>query len=278
MLQMPTPHLLPGTRIFMIFHPKIKRYVLIPMLFAAGVLSGISTYAIVSYVAQHACNTTSIPLQGYLSVSGQYMDTPVSTSQEITALLESAYRDEKIKAIILDIDSGGGLPVAGEEIANTLKNSPKPTAVLIHQSGASAAYWAASGGQRIFASANSDVGSIGVVYSYLDNTKKNATEGLTYNQVSSGKFKTLGDPNKPLSEEERKLLMRNVQVIYQNFVEAVSANRKLDLDKVEKLADGSTMLGTMALENGLIDEIGGVYEVKSYLKGRIGEEPIICNF
>ena len=53
-------------------------------------------------------------------------------------------------------------------------------------------------------------------------------------------------------------------------------NKINDIKKVEALADGSTMLGEMALENGLIDQIGGEFEVKEYLKNQIGEEIEIC--
>ena len=112
--------------------------------------------------------------------------------------------------------------------------------------------------------------------SYIDYAGQNQKEGLTYNQLSSGKFKDMGDPDKALSAEETKLLMRDVNIIYQNFIKAVAENRNLDIKKVESLADGSSILGQMALENGLIDQIGEMPEVKEYLKEKIGEEVEVC--
>jgi len=230
------------------------------------------------------CNVSGISLHGdlmtYISPADYDTDGNLlydeSASEDLVYNIEQAEKDEQIKAIILEIDSYGGGPTAGEEVANALKNAEKPTVALIREGGVSAAYWAASGADIIFASQNSDVGSIGVTMSYLDNTAQNQKEGLAYNQLSSGKFKDTGDPNKTLSVEEKALLMRDVNIIHQNFMEAVAENRNLDINKVKAMADGSSMLGEMALQNGLIDKIGGESEVKEYLKEKIGDEVEIC--
>lgn len=147
---------------------------------------------------------------------------------------------------------------------------------MIRQTGASAAYLAATGAKIIFASKYSDVGGIGVSMSYLDNVIKNQREGLTYNILSTGKFKDAGDPNKPLTTEERALIMRDLAIAHQDFIEDVATNRGLDVATVTKLADGSTMPGEMALENHLIDRIGGRPEVELYLAEQIGAKPEFC--
>ena len=115
-----------------------------------------------------------------------------------------------------------------------------------------------------------------MTFSYLDYTKQNQNEGITFNQISSGKYKDLMNSDKPLTNEERNLLERDLDIIHENFVQAVAENRHLEIEKVRALADGSSMLGAMALENGLIDKIGGLYEVKEYLKEKIGEDVEIC--
>lgn len=230
------------------------------------------------------CNAFGIELHGSLItyISPTDLDengnllSDQTASQNVVYAIAQAEKDDNIKAIILEVDSYGGNPVAAEEISNALKEAKKPTVAFIRQGGVSAAYWAATGADKIFASKNSDVGSIAVTMSYLDVFQQNQKEGLTYNQLSSGKFKDTGDPDKTLSEEERKLLMRDINIIHQNFIKAVAENRNLDIKKVESLADGSTMLGEMALENGLIDQIGGMFEVEEYLKEKIGKEVKIC--
>ncbi|MFH1427584.1 MAG: signal peptide peptidase SppA [Patescibacteria group bacterium] len=236
------------------------------------------------YTEETSCNVLGIELHGDLTTyipptdtdeeGGALIDS--TASENIVIAIEEAENDESIKAIILEVDSYGGYPVAGEEVANALKKANKPTIALVREGGASAAYMAASGADKIFASANSDVGSIGVTMSYLDYVQQNQKEGLTYISLSSGKFKDTGDPNKPLSQEEKNLLMRDVNILYENFFKMVAENRNLEIEKVKKLADGSTMLGEMALQNGLIDQIGGMPEVKEYLKEKIGEDIEIC--
>lgn len=237
---------------------------------------------------ENNCNVLGIKLHGdlvtYIPPTDSYTNEEndasaggdQTASEDIVYSIEQAEKDDNIKAIILEIDSYGGYPTAGEEVANALKKVKKTAIALIREGGASAAYMAASATDKIFASKNSDVGGIAVTMSYLDRVRQNQKEGLTYIPLSSGKFKDTGDPNKPLSQEEKNLLMRDANILHQNFVKMVAENRNLDIKKVEVLADGSTMLGEMALQNGLIDQIGGLSEVKEYLKEKIGEDVEIC--
>lgn len=230
-----------------------------------------------------SCNVAGINLHGtimtYLPAHAEgdiNFDYDTVASEDIIWSIESANENANIKAIVLEIDSLGGLPVAGEEIANAVKNSEKPVLGFIRQAGASAAYWAVSGADRIWASKNSDVGSIGVTMSYLNNVENNKKEGFTYEQLSSGKFKDSGSPDLPLTKEEKDLFMRDVNIVYQNFMNAVSINRNIPIEEVKKFADGSTVLGERAKELGLIDEIGGIIEIEKYLENQIGEKPEIC--
>ena len=200
----------------------------------------------------------------------------VSSAEEITTAIEKANNDSSIKAILLEVDSSGGSPLGGWEIAEALKHSKKPTVALIRERGNSAGYLAASGAKYIIASANSDVGSIGVTMSYLGNVDKNTTDGLTFYELSEGKFKDAGNPDKVLTQEEGDLFMRDVKVLYNNFIKYVSENRQLDIVKVTELADGSSMLGQMAKDNGLIDQLGGIYDVKDYLQKQIKKSVNIC--
>lgn len=230
------------------------------------------------------CNVSKIKLQGNLlsyipyesrnESGGTAIDA--TSSEDIVAAIEYADNDESIKAVILEIDSMGGYPTAAEEVADALKRTKKFTLALIRGNGNSAAYWSATGADMIFASANSDMGSIGVTNSYVDNSKKNEKDGLTFNQLSVGKFKDMFNLDKPLTGEERKLIERDLKITHENFIKAIAENRKLEIGKVRLLSDGSSMLGQMALDNGLIDKIGGINEVEEYLKERMGEDVEIC--
>lgn len=235
-------------------------------------------------IYSETCNVSGVVLHGelvtYISPTDYNAEDVLlyneSSSEDIIYYIEQAEKDDKIKAIIMEVDSYGGNPVADEEVADALKSATKPTVALIRGAGLSAAYYAATGADIIFASQDSDIGSIGVTMSYLDNAQKNQNEGITFNQISSGKYKDLMNPDKSLTGEEKELLMRDIKIMNENFIKAVAENRKLDIEKVRALADGSSMLGEMALKNGLIDKIGGENEVKEYLKEKIGEEVEIC--
>lgn len=235
-------------------------------------------------IYSESCNVSGILLHGDLVtyISSENFDEEGNSlydqvsSEDIVYYIEDAEMNDQIKAIVLEVDSYGGGPVASEEVANALKRATKPTVVLIRTAGLSSAYYAATGADVIFASQDSDVGSIGVTISYLDYAKQNQSEGITFNQISSGKFKDVMNIDKPLTQDEKDLLMRDIEIMNDNFIKAVAENRNLDIEKVRQLADGSSMLGQMALENGLIDKIGGIYEVEEYLSGLFGEEVEIC--
>jgi protease-4 len=197
-------------------------------------------------------------------------------SENINYLIKQANQDPEIKAILLEVDSGGGSPIAGEEIDIAVKNSEKPVVAFIREMGASASYLAISSADKIFASKYSDVGSIGVTMSYLNNVEKNRKEGYTYEQVSVGKYKDTGSPDKALTSEEKALFLRDAKIIYENFIQAVSDNRKIPLEEVRSFADGSSVLGEKAKELGLVDEIGGINEAEAYIEEIIGENSEIC--
>ncbi|MBI4359528.1 MAG: S49 family peptidase [Candidatus Jacksonbacteria bacterium] len=249
----------------------------------AARLTGTEEFAVNDDLTGKTCNTARIALHGPLSTYEDYLIDPSSgaefaatSADSILWSIRESERDDSIKAIIFEIDSLGGYPVAAEEVADALKRAQKPTVALVRNAATSGAYWAATGADRIFASSNSDVGGIGVTMSYLENAERNTREGVTYQQISSGKFKDYGDPNKPLTEEERILLLRDTRIVHENFIRAVVKNRRIPADVIRSLADGSSMLGAMAKEKGLIDAIGGIEEAARYLSKTIGEPAEIC--
>jgi protease IV len=204
-----------------------------------------------------------------------YEDDIVS-SERIVRYIQDAEERDHIKAIIVEIDSYGGLPVAAEEIMNAMKRAKKPTVAVIRDAGLSAGYFIATGADYIFASEMSDVGSIGITMSYLDYSERNRKDGITYQELSSGKFKDMGNQDKNLTKEERELLMRDVRELHGVFVRKIAENRGMEIKEVEKLADGSSMLGKRAKENGLIDEIGDVYSAKGWISKKLNINPEIC--
>lgn len=229
------------------------------------------------------CSVLGINLHGTLltyipelNENNPLVDTDISASEEINYYIKQANEDDDIKGIIIEVDSPGGLPVAGSEIANALKRSVKPTVAVIRQSGLSSAYWAISGAGYIFASKNSDVGSIGITSSYLDNVAKNKKDGNAYVELVAGKYKDAGNPDRPLTAEEKEMFQRDLNIVHQNFIADVAANRDIPLEDVQKIADGSSVLGEQAKTLKLIDAIGDLRDAEKYLEDKIGQKPEVC--
>ena len=236
-------------------------------------------------VSDGVCNIAVASVNGDITTMGGATTTEgeedllITNADDVLALLRSAEADQNVLGVIVNIDSLGGAPVASEIIANALKNSPLPTVALIREFGTSGGYLAATGADTIIASPFSDVGSIGVTLSYLENWEKNAKEGLRFVSLSSGKYKDYGNPDKPLTAEERTLLERDLKIYHDQFVKEVSENRNLPIEDISKLADGSSMPGELALQNKLIDALGDQETARAWFAGELGisnEEVIFC--
>lgn len=219
------------------------------------------------------CNVARIPLQGVLMTTenglGNILDFgPVTSADSIVESIEKASEDETIEAIMIDVDSPGGTPVAGDEIMTALMEATKPTVAVVRDRGASAAYWAIAGADYIVASPVSDVGSIGVTMSYLELASSTENEGSRWVDISSGKFKDAGNPDRVLREEEQTYFKSQVDGVFEYMVERIAEGRKnLQKEEIEHIADGRAFLGSEAFSLGLIDEVGGFEVARKYLSG-----------
>jgi protease-4 len=109
--------------------------------------------------------------------------------------------------------------------------------------------------------------------------KRTQKEGLRFVSLSSGKYKDYGNPDKPLTAEERALLERDLKIYHDQFIKEVSENRNLPIEDVAKLADGSSMPGELALHNKLIDALGDQETARAWFAEQLGisnEEVIFC--
>lgn len=230
-------------------------------------------------ISDGSCNIAVLPIEGvvlpYHGIGGFEM---VITPEEIDSFMEAAENDENIKAVLIEVNSPGGTPVASERIGQRLQESTLPIVALIGDTAASGGYMIASAADYLIASAMSDVGSIGVTMSYVEESKKNEEEGLTYVQLTTGKFKDIGSPNRAITDEERELLTKDLQLVHDEFVRIVANNRNLSLDSVQTLADGSTMPGIRAVEAGLVDELGNRGNAKNILATTLGIEASAVTF
>jgi protease IV len=222
-------------------------------------------------------NVAVIKIRGVLTVdrdSGFTVD--YSSSGDIVELIKKADSNHNIKAIILDINSPGGSPVASDEIGEALKQSPKLKIAVIREVGASGAYWIATACDRIFANKMSITGSIGATASYLDLSGLINRYNVSYERVVSGPYKDMGSPFRRLTDDERRMFNDTINQIESFFIDEVSINRKLPREQVEKVATGRVFLGIEALKLGLIDELGNEDSAKMYIQQKLNitVEPI----
>lgn len=218
-----------------------------------------------------------IRINGEIGASDSLFSSGVSP-ESIIGLIDKAEDDLEVKAVIFEINSPGGSPVATEEIANKIKSMKKPKICYIRDMGASGGYWIASSTDRIFASRMSLVGSIGVIGSYVEFAGLMDRYNLTYRRLVSGKYKDVGSPLREMTSEEQAMIQVQLDSIHSYFIDSIAENRKLSKDKVEEMATGQVFLGLEAKELGLIDEFGGKDEAKKYFEDKFNTTLEIAEF
>lgn len=239
-------------------------------------------YEVESNISDGSCNVAVLPVEGAILPFYGLAGFDLAITPEIVEnFMDAAENERNIKAVLVEINSPGGTPVASQRIAERFRNSSLPVVGLIGDIGASGGYMVAAATDWLIASPMSTVGSIGVTMSYLEESQKNEEEGITYVDLNAGEFKDAGSPYKPLSEEEREMFEQDLQIVYDEFVDIVAEYRDMERSDVLAVADGSTMPGRRALDSGLIDAVGGRAEAHGTLAGIMGvgvEEVRFCEY
>jgi protease-4 len=185
-------------------------------------------------------------------------ENPVSAFIE---KIDKAQADSRVKALVLRINSPGGAVTASDIMYRRVmqfKSACKaPVVAVIEDVGASGGYYLACSADAIIAHPTSVTGSIGVIVQTVSFAGTMSKIGIDAKAITSGKFKDMGSPLKPLDANDAALIQTIVNEFYSRFVDVVSAGRaKLDKDKVKELADGRVYTAKQALDNGLVDSIG----------------------
>ncbi len=272
--------------------PSVKReivsYLLKSFFIVATIIAiiGSSTllFSSLGTISDGTCNVAVLPIKGVISPYSMdiFADLGFVSPDDVRDFIKTAEDEDLfIKGILFDIDSPGGTPVASEQMMEVIDATSLPNVALIGDMGASGGYMAALGANKIVASPFSSVGSIGVTMSYLEYSKQNEEDGITYVDLASAPLKDAGNPDEPLTDEERVRFEADIAELHDLFVHLVANKRNLSPDAVKILADGSTYNGTKALDHGLIDALGGRSKAKELLAEQIGisaEEIIFCEY
>ncbi len=183
-------------------------------------------------------------------------------SREIRELRQN----EKVKAIVLRVNSPGGSALASEEIQHEIRlaNRKMPVVVSMGTVAASGGYWISAYADRIFAEPNTITGSIGVIGMFLNIKELANRHGFTFDVVKTGKFADALSIARPKTPEEMAIIQREVDDVYQDFLRKVAEGRDQPLAKIERIAEGRVWSGEDALELGLVDELGGLQQAVAH--------------
>jgi protease-4 len=172
--------------------------------------------------------------------------------------------DDRVKAIVVRVDSPGGGVAASQEIYQELmrlrQDKHKTVVVSMGSVAASGGYYVSCAADHVVANPGTITGSIGVIAEWYNYGSLLNWAGLKPEVVKSGTYKDIGSPMRPMTDDERQLLQGMIDRLYNQFVGVVVAaragKRGLDEARIRQLADGRVFSGDEALENGFVDELG----------------------
>jgi protease-4 len=200
--------------------------------------------------------------------------------------LRSIRKDDKIKAVVLRVNSPGGSALASENIwreLSLIKETGKPVVVSMGDYAASGGYYISCMADSIYAEPNTLTGSIGV-FNLMPNAETLFEEklGITFDTVKTGEFSTSLTPIYSWTDAERQIMQEDVDDIYETFLQRVASGRGMTRDEVHQIAQGRVWTGQRAVELGLADAIGGLdkaLQTAAYLAGlekyRTREYPLV---
>jgi protease-4 len=215
-----------------------------------------------------------ITMRGLISSSipGSVSDSMV---EDMRLALQQARDDNRVKAIVLEIDSPGGEVTASDQIysAVTKARARKPVVIYMDSLAASGGYYIACGGKFLMANETTITGSIGVIIQTLNYEQLFNKIGLASVVFKSGKFKDILNGARPMTPEERELIQSFVMQTYDKFLGIVSKERSLPADMLRNtIADGRILSGKEALNNKLIDGLGQIEDAYAKAK-QMGNAP-----
>lgn len=181
--------------------------------------------------------------------------------ERVVRELEQHLEDPAIRAVVVRIQSPGGVVAPTQEIYDAIKRvraEGKPVVASMGAIAASGGYYLAAAADRIVANPGTLTGSIGVLIQLTEIEALLKKVGVRYEVVKAGRHKDLGNIGRPMTPEERAILQSLLDDMYEQFVTAVAEGRGLDRTAVLALADGRLYSGRRAKELGLVDALGGL--------------------
>jgi len=230
----------------------------------AGVVLAVLLIALLMSGSERMAGSGSfLPHIARVQVSGIITD-----DQKMQDLIDKVGKSDRVKAVILDINSPGGTTAGGEAMYDAVRRlaEKKPVVAVCGTLATSAAYIVALATDRIFVYGNTITGSIGVIFQWADVSELMHTLGVKVEEVKSGPLKAVPNPFEPTDEKGRALAEEMVQEAKVWFVDLVGKRRNIEPASVPGLTDGRVYSGRQAVAFKLVDEIGNEKEAKRWLQ------------
>jgi protease-4 len=178
------------------------------------------------------------------------------------ALLRDARLDDKVKAVVLQVDSGGGSAFASEVIRkeiDLIKAAGKPVVASMATYAASGGYWISASADEIFAEPTTITGSIGIFGMITTFERTLEYVGVRTDGVGTTELAGMS-PTRGLSPGVKQIIQMNIERGYERFINLVATERGMTAQNVDKIAQGRVWIGTQALELGLVDKLGNLQD------------------
>ena len=187
-------------------------------------------------------------------------------SEDISEDLIDIADNDKIKAVVLRINSPGGSAYGSEQIwkAVSVVKSKKPIVVSMGDYAASGGYYIACNTDRIFAQPTTLTGSIGIFGIFPNIGGLTDKLGIKFDNVKTNKYSDFGATYRPMNTEERAILQRYINNGYELFTKRCAEGRNMNIDSLKAIAEGRIYSGTDAMQLGLVDEMGGLEEAIAF--------------
>ncbi len=224
-----------------------------------------------------------VPIEGAIAeASSPLIGAPGGTVSQVRRALRAAEREERIAAVLFDINSPGGGVTDSDEIYRLIsefreRNSDVPVLALLGDVAASGGYYIAAACEGIFARPTTITGSIGVIISQYQYGEALRELGIEVNTIVSDDtpYKDMLSPTRPMRPEEEAKVKAIVQQMYERFVDVVDAGRpELTRAAVQAAATGEIYSALRARELGLVDRIASIADAYGELAERIGSERV----
>lgn len=206
-------------------------------------------------------------LIGIITASGNIMPGKGAAGQigsdDLIKRIRKARQDERVKAIVVRLTTGGGSAFASELIREELVAAKKEGKIVVVSMGAMAAsggYWLAADADAILAAPTTLTGSIGIFGAIPTVEKTLAHLGIHGDGVGTTDIAHFGNLTTAMSPEEASALQIDIEKGYRRFIEIVAKGRSLSTEQVEKIAEGRVWDGATALKLGLIDKLGNLQD------------------